>query len=452
MFIIQVFTQNIDSLESLAGVNPELVVAAHGNFDSATCIETGKKVDINEVRTAILAGEEGWKGMSEKHGGLVKPDIVFFGENLPERFFHHTEEDFPQCDLLIVMGTSLQVEPFASLVDTVSRGALQLYTTLQVITNQLEVLTEKEGHVANKILEIKKQAITLYKSEKAEKPSHKALMLMRQAKVYEMQQSSLERMSQNMLIQKVAMEKIVVQKVLKTAHGVIKSIIESGVVSPDTTWALQGITTQVETLTEQEGHLANKILEMKKQAATSQSLYKSRRESGKAAEKTKARVLQLRRRVKVYETQRDNLDSMIQSMVVEKVAIEDVMHRVQTQKITETAQDVIKSSIDSDHVYHPAENERESKVASQIGTPRILINRETVGQKGCVFDVELLGDCDDGVRALAAKLGWADDLEALIAAGSAHLQQQQQQAPNAGGGGKVGRNKRRGRRRRRRRW
>lgn len=127
MFIIQVFTQNIDSLESLAGVNPELVVAAHGNFDSATCIETGKKVDINEVRTAILAGEEGWKGMSEKHGGLVKPDIVFFGENLPERFFHHTEEDFPQCDLLIVMGTSLQVEPFASLVDTVSRGALQFF-------------------------------------------------------------------------------------------------------------------------------------------------------------------------------------------------------------------------------------------------------------------------------------------------------------------------------------
>lgn len=47
--------------------------------------------------------------------GLVKPDIVFFGEQLPQRFFMHREEDMPKCDLLIVMGTSLVVYPFASL-------------------------------------------------------------------------------------------------------------------------------------------------------------------------------------------------------------------------------------------------------------------------------------------------------------------------------------------------
>lgn len=50
--------------------------------------------------------------------GIVKPDIVFFGEDLPRRFYYYLR-DFPQCDLLIIMGTSLEVEPFASLTSSV---------------------------------------------------------------------------------------------------------------------------------------------------------------------------------------------------------------------------------------------------------------------------------------------------------------------------------------------
>ena len=48
-----------------------------------SCIETGDSVPIEEVRAAIAQGkegEEGWLAMAERHGGLVKPDIVFFGE------------------------------------------------------------------------------------------------------------------------------------------------------------------------------------------------------------------------------------------------------------------------------------------------------------------------------------------------------------------------------------
>lgn len=47
---------------------------------------------------------------------LVKPDIVFFGESLPDRFFQCCQSDLRGADLLIVMGTSLQVQPFASLM------------------------------------------------------------------------------------------------------------------------------------------------------------------------------------------------------------------------------------------------------------------------------------------------------------------------------------------------
>lgn len=49
--------------------------------------------------------------------GVVKPDIVFFGEMLPDRFHSLIEHDFPQADLLIIMGSSLVVQPFASLID-----------------------------------------------------------------------------------------------------------------------------------------------------------------------------------------------------------------------------------------------------------------------------------------------------------------------------------------------
>lgn len=48
--------------------------------------------------------------------GVVKPDIVFFGESLPKRYFELAHTDLPQADLLLVFGTSLKVQPFASLV------------------------------------------------------------------------------------------------------------------------------------------------------------------------------------------------------------------------------------------------------------------------------------------------------------------------------------------------
>jgi len=119
-------TQNIDSLETQAGLPKNMCVAAHGNFDSATCTSTGEKVDPAEVRAAVFAdhdadGSPGWVGLSETHGGLVKPDIVFFGEALPPTFFRAAQFDVPECDLLLLAGTSLEVFPFAGLVHEVPK-------------------------------------------------------------------------------------------------------------------------------------------------------------------------------------------------------------------------------------------------------------------------------------------------------------------------------------------
>mmetsp|Transcript_25338 Transcript_25338/g.58886 ORF Transcript_25338/g.58886 Transcript_25338/m.58886 type:complete len:415 (+) Transcript_25338:51-1295(+) len=122
------YTQNIDSLERLAGLPADKLVAAHGNFDEAHVIDTFPEelVDINDAKEGIVAGEKGWKALREKWGNLVKPKIVFFGESLPQRFFQLAGEDLQECDLLIVLGTSLLVMPFAGLVGMASQSAPRL--------------------------------------------------------------------------------------------------------------------------------------------------------------------------------------------------------------------------------------------------------------------------------------------------------------------------------------
>eukprot|EP00966_Prymnesium_polylepis_P299011 6909200-Prymnesium_polylepis.1 len=68
------YTQNIDSLERAAGLPAEALVQAHGSFDSATCITTGRPVPAAALHAALLEGDDAVKALNEAHGGLVKPD------------------------------------------------------------------------------------------------------------------------------------------------------------------------------------------------------------------------------------------------------------------------------------------------------------------------------------------------------------------------------------------
>lgn len=104
------FTQNIDCLERVAGVPSELIVEAHGSFASQRCIDCKKPFPDAEMRKSV----ESTSAPICVCGGLVKPDIVFFGEQLPNAFFENAT--VPQeADLVIVVGTSLLVHPFAGL-------------------------------------------------------------------------------------------------------------------------------------------------------------------------------------------------------------------------------------------------------------------------------------------------------------------------------------------------
>lgn len=132
--LLRCYSQNIDSLERQAGLPEEKLMAAHGNFDRAHVLkrdyqdedEAEVEVDIAELKAAIDQGEKGWQQLCRDKGGLVKPKIVFFGEALPERFAQLHRKDLAKCDLLIVIGTSLVVGPFNSLVGLAAPTAPRL--------------------------------------------------------------------------------------------------------------------------------------------------------------------------------------------------------------------------------------------------------------------------------------------------------------------------------------
>lgn len=110
----KLFTQNIDCLEREAGVPGELIIEAHGSFATQRCIDCKREFPDDIMKKHVLSGEVPHCVNKESCNGLVKPDIVFFGEALPSAFYHSLPV-LEEADLALVMGTSLTVHPFASL-------------------------------------------------------------------------------------------------------------------------------------------------------------------------------------------------------------------------------------------------------------------------------------------------------------------------------------------------
>jgi len=63
--------------------------------------------------------------------GIIRPNVTFFGESLPKTFHEHSLRDLKEADLLIVIGTSLKVYPFAALVNDVSPTTPRLLFNLE---------------------------------------------------------------------------------------------------------------------------------------------------------------------------------------------------------------------------------------------------------------------------------------------------------------------------------
>lgn len=114
------FTQNIDCLERRAGVPAEKIIEAHGSFATQRCIECKTEFPDADMKDHVFAGmvpqcnEDGCDG-------TVKPDIVFFGEALPSAFGDNSHQA-AMADLVLILGTSLSVYPFAGLPEMTRQG------------------------------------------------------------------------------------------------------------------------------------------------------------------------------------------------------------------------------------------------------------------------------------------------------------------------------------------
>lgn len=123
--LLRHYTQNIDTLERVADISQELIVEAHGTFYTGHCRKCRTMYTLEWMKEKIFADEVPTCERGSCRG-VVKPDIVFFGESLPDKFYNCMEKDFHDCDLLIVMGSTLTVQPFASLVDRVGANCPRL--------------------------------------------------------------------------------------------------------------------------------------------------------------------------------------------------------------------------------------------------------------------------------------------------------------------------------------
>lgn len=134
----RVYTQNIDTLERVAGISGEYIVEAHGSFAENHCIKCHAKYDGEKYKKAVFKQEQ---PRCEKKGcdGLVKPDIVFFGEGLPARFFDLWDDDAEDLTyddaeyLTITAGTSLTVYPFASLPSEVPSHQHRVLVNMETV-------------------------------------------------------------------------------------------------------------------------------------------------------------------------------------------------------------------------------------------------------------------------------------------------------------------------------
>jgi NAD-dependent SIR2 family protein deacetylase len=111
----------------MAGVPEDLLVECHGHFRTASCIRCKKSATIETVKECIVVRKEvpicthctKKSGLNKNKPAYIKPDIVFFGEGLPDRFHQKLPNDVDQADLCIILGTSLQVPPSALIPDMV---------------------------------------------------------------------------------------------------------------------------------------------------------------------------------------------------------------------------------------------------------------------------------------------------------------------------------------------
>ena len=155
-----VLTQNIDGLHKRA--KTQSVIELHGTAHEAICMRCQKIYPITDMINQVLKGN--YSPSCETCNGLLKPNAIFFGEPLHSKALMAAEEMISDCDLILVLGSSLLVYPVAFY----PRKALQSGAKLAIINIQNTdmdphaevVIHEKIGDVLPNVVDIVKAELT----------------------------------------------------------------------------------------------------------------------------------------------------------------------------------------------------------------------------------------------------------------------------------------------------
>jgi NAD-dependent deacetylase len=109
--IHSIITQNIDMLHQKAG--SQTVIEMHGTMQTLTCTQCYYKEQTALYLDSFV--ESGKIPCCPKCGGVFKPDVILFGEQLPQAAWFKAQREARQCDLMLVVGSSLEVLPVAGL-------------------------------------------------------------------------------------------------------------------------------------------------------------------------------------------------------------------------------------------------------------------------------------------------------------------------------------------------
>ncbi|KAI5780495.1 SIR2 family histone deacetylase [Geopyxis carbonaria] len=206
------YTQNIDNLEISAGIKPEKLIQCHGSFATASCVKCKYKVPgetiYPELKRCMVARCERCLGelaannvtgkkrkrrrskssdqskkkrysedssaeeeeMNFREAGIMKPDITFFGEQLPDTFHSRlVGHDKAKVDLLVCIGSSLKVAPVSEIIGFLPPTVPQIYISREKV-NHLEFDVELLGSCDEVVVELCRRASWDLKHEMIPKP------------------------------------------------------------------------------------------------------------------------------------------------------------------------------------------------------------------------------------------------------------------------------------------
>jgi NAD-dependent deacetylase len=123
-----VITQNIDRLHRMAG--SERLVEVHGSIEWSVCLSCGARVELERV-LALIEASHGSAPKCEACGVPLKPDVVLFGELLPELAIAEAQALAEEADLMLCIGSSLEVYPVAGLPAVTRRAGGRLAIVTQ---------------------------------------------------------------------------------------------------------------------------------------------------------------------------------------------------------------------------------------------------------------------------------------------------------------------------------